>query len=150
MSGVLRRLRQGVWRQGIGAPLVASALAVLGMAGHAAEAGQPATPTSEQPDPQRLVGRWVRPDGGYILEVREVVKESSLKAAYLNPRPINVARAESTRKDGRLMVFVEFRDVNYPGSTYALLYDPASDRLKGTYFQAVAKQTYDVEFVRTR
>jgi hypothetical protein len=40
------------------------------------------------------------------------------------------------------------RDINYPGSTYNLLYDPTSDRLKGKYFQAVAGQTYEVEFVR--
>jgi hypothetical protein len=33
---------------------------------------------------------------------------------------------------------------------YNLQYDPASDRLKGTYFQAVEKQIYDIEFVRTK
>jgi hypothetical protein len=92
----------------------------------------------------------VRPDGGYVLEVREVGKDGSLKAGYFNPRPINVARAEFTRKDGTLMVVVELRDVNYPGSTYTLQYDPESDRLMGTYFQAVAKQTFRVEFARGR
>jgi len=39
---------------------------------------------------------------------------------------------------------------NYPGSTYTLQYDPASDRLKGTYFQAVQRQTFDIEFMRAR
>jgi len=33
-------------------------------------------------------------------------------------------------------------------SLYITSYDSASDRLKGTYFQAVEKQTYDIEFVR--
>jgi len=45
-------------------------------------------------------------------------------------------------------VFVELRDVNYPGSTYTLQYDAASDRMKGAYFQAVEKQTYKIEFTR--
>jgi hypothetical protein len=157
MSGVSKKLWNVEWRQGMRVLLVGAALVLFvagdlvpGIAGQEAEAGQPATPTSDQADPQRLVGRWVRPDGGYILELREVAKEGSLKAAYFNPRPINVARAEWSRKDGALTVFVELRDVNYPGSTYTLQYDPASDRLKGAYFQAVEKQTFAVEFARTR
>jgi len=60
---------------------------------------------------QRLAGRGVRTDGGYVLELR---------------------------------------DVNYPGSTYTLQYDASYDRLEGTYFQAVHRQTFDIEFVRTR
>jgi hypothetical protein len=129
----------GGWRQGMGALLVASVLAALGAAGHAAEAGQPATSALEQPDAQRLVGRWVRPAGGYVLDVREARKGGSLTAAYFNPRPINVAKAEWHQKDDTLTLFVELRDVNYPGSTYTLQYDPAPDRLKGTYYQAVEK-----------
>lgn len=128
--------------------VLASVLAGLVMAGLAAEAGQRATSSAEQPDPQRLVGRWVRPDGGYVLEIREVAKEGILKASYFNPRPINVAKAEWGWKDGVLVVSVELRDVNYPGSTYTLQYDPISDRLKGTYFQAVEKQTFAIEFAR--
>ena len=150
MIGVSRKLRRGVWRHATGALLLASTLAVLGLAGYAAEAGQPATSASEQPDTQRLIGRWARPDGGYVLEVREVRKDGSLKAAYFNPRPIIVAKAVWHQKDGTLTVFVELRDVNYPGSTYTLQYDPASDRLKGAYFQAVEKQTFAIEFVRNK
>jgi len=47
-------------------------------------------------------------------------------------------RAEAGRKDGRMNLFVELRDVNYPGSTCTLQYDPASDRLKGNSFRAGA------------
>ena len=101
-------------------------------------------------DEKRLIGRWVRLDGGYILELSGIGKDGSLKAAYFNPRPINVARAGFTRTDGKLTVFIELRDINYPGSTYNLQYDSASDRLKGTYFQAVEKQTFAIEFVRAR
>jgi hypothetical protein len=92
----------------------------------------------------------MRPDGGYILELKGLGKDGTLEAAYFNPRPINVARAALGRKDGKLTVFVELRDVNYPGSKYNLHYDPKSDRLIGTYFQAVEKQTYDIEFVRVK
>jgi len=31
-----------------------------------------------------------------------------------------------------------------------LQYDPKSDRLKGAYFQAVEKQTFNIEFVRVK
>lgn len=101
-------------------------------------------------DEQRLTGRWVRPDGGYILELKEIKKDGSLNAAYFNPRPINVARAELSRKDGRITIFIELRDVNYPGSKYNLQYDAKTDRLIGTYFQAVQGETYDIEFVRAK
>jgi hypothetical protein len=101
-------------------------------------------------DEQRLVGRWVRPDGGYTLKLKEVGKEGNVKAAYFNPRPINVAKAEFSRKEGKLTIFIELRDVNYPGSQYNLQYDAKTDRLIGTYFQAVEKQTYSIEFMRTK
>jgi hypothetical protein len=46
-------------------------------------------------------------------------------------------------------VFVELRDVNYPGSTYALTYDAERDQLKGIYYQAAMQQQFEVFFVRT-
>jgi hypothetical protein len=113
----------------------------------AAEAGQ----SQEQTDVRRLEGRWVRPDGGYILDLRNIQINGRVQAAYFNPRRINVARAELRfRNDGTIGLFIELRDVNYPGSTYNLNYDPKSDRFIGSYFQAVQKVTYDVEFVRSK
>jgi hypothetical protein len=47
-----------------------------------------------------------------------------------------------------LKLFFELRAGGYNGSTYTLNYDAAGDRLKGTYYQAVAKQTFEVFFVR--
>ena len=99
---------------------------------------------------ERLVGRWVRPDGGYVLDIRSAQADGRLDAAYLNPRSIKVSRAEWRREEGRLLVFVELRDVNYPGSTYNLRYVPDKDRLVGAYYQAVQKQTFDVEFARQK
>ncbi len=130
-------------------------LCVAAFAGHGADAAPAGKADTGKPSPaqidfQRLEGRWVRPDGGYVLELRNVKNDGSLTAAYYNPRPIRVFRAEASRKDGTLSVFVELRDVNYPGSTYTLQYDRATDRLKGKYFQAVEKQTFDIEFVRAK
>jgi len=102
------------------------------------------------PNSSKLSGRWLRPDGGYILELSDPAPEGLLKAAYFNPRPINVSRAEWKSQEGRLGVFVELRDTNYPGSTYTLDYDPAADRLKGIYFQAALQQQFEVEFERTQ
>ncbi len=113
-----------------------------------AGSGEAVKPSSGQSDLQRLEGRWVRPDGGYILELWHIRKDGDVSAAYYNPRPINVFSAKWSRIGGKINVFVELRDINYPGSKYNLQYDPGSDRLKGTYFQAVEKQTFDIEFVR--
>jgi hypothetical protein len=73
-----------------------------------------------------------------------------MSAAYFNPRPIKVYRAEAGRKDGTITLYVELRDINYPGSKYNLVYDAKTDRLRGTYFQAVERQTFQIEFVRTK
>ena len=41
-----------------------------------------------------------------------------------------------TPEGGALKLFIELRDVGYPGSTYTLTYLPAGDRLTGVYYQA--------------
>jgi len=84
------------------------------------------------------------------LELSDVMSEGKLKAAYFNPRPINVTKAEWRGVDDRIQVFVELWDVNYPGSTYTLIYDPEQDRLNGYYYQAVQKVTFDVVFIRKK
>jgi hypothetical protein len=98
---------------------------------------------------ERLVARWLRPDGGYILEIRSAAADGKLDAGYFNPNPIHVARAEWASKDGKLGMFVELRDVNYPGSTYDLIYDPQSDSLTGIYYQAALQQQFEVAFVKS-
>ncbi len=114
----------------------------------AAQPPAPATAPATAPAFDRLVGRWARTDGGYILEVRAIDAQGKADAAYLNPRPIHVEQALATRAGGTLTLFVELQDVNYPGSTYNLAFDPAGDLLEGTYFQAVEGQTYSVTFER--
>jgi hypothetical protein len=107
-----------------------------------------APPAAARPDMQRLVGSWVRPDGGYVLEVRSVAPDGTVDAAYFNPRPIHVSIASADWFDGSAHLFVEFDDVNYRGSTYQLDYLPDRDVLHGSYFQAEVEQTYEVTFVR--
>jgi hypothetical protein len=106
-------------------------------------------PTGEAPaDLRPLLGEWLRPDGGYVLAVRSIAEDGEATVDYLNPRPIHVQRARATAEDGSTELFVELRDQGYPGSTYTLTYDPAADQLKGVYFQAVQRASYDVAFVR--
>jgi hypothetical protein len=111
---------------------------------------QPAVEAISHLEFEKLKGKWLRPDGGYILEIRSATAEGNLEAGYFNPGPINVARAEWERKDGKLQVFVELRDVNYPGSTYTLKFSDAEDRMTGNYFQAAQRENFAVEFVRQK
>lgn len=67
--------------------------------------GQGAQKEKGPPDVRRLEGRWLRPDGGYILEVRAIKKDNSVEAAYFNPRPINVHEAHYQIKEGSDMMF---------------------------------------------
>jgi len=157
--------RAAKWRR---APWLAGALAVVVVIAvvvavsrspkpPASPTGDAAAPTGTTPlsapdqvGPDRLTGRWLRPDGGYVIEIRSAQTNGVLDAAYFNPRPINVSHAEWRREGGRLRVFIELRDTNYPGSTYDLAYLPEQDRLVGAYFQAAHRQTFDVEFVRRK
>ena len=101
-------------------------------------------------DAKVLEGRWIRTDGGYVLELKNIADDGTLTAAYFNPQPIRVFQDFWATDEGALAVFIELRDVNYPGSKYSLRYDPAADRLRGLYFQAIEQQLYEIEFVRNR
>jgi hypothetical protein len=97
-----------------------------------------------------LKGRWLRPDGGYVIDVRSVDGTGRMDASYFNPRSIHVAQARASQDGAATKVFIELRDVNYPGSTYNLVYDPQDDRLKGIYYQAMLQESYEVFFIRTK
>jgi hypothetical protein len=71
-----------------------------------------------------------------------------MEASYFNPRSIHVARAEASRQGASVKVAIELRDEGYPGSTYDLIYDENSGVLRGRYYQAALKETFDVVFVK--
>jgi hypothetical protein len=95
-----------------------------------------------------LRGAWVRPDGGYTIVIRNIGPNGQLEAMYFNPNPLPFAKAQAVREGAKLRALFELRAGGYDGSTYDLTYDPATDRLTGTYYQAVAKQSFDVFFAR--
>ena len=105
-------------------------------------------PTGTTDNFRKLVGRWVRPDGGYVIDIRRVDAAGKLQAAYFNPRPIHVSQAQVTQKEGEIQIFIELRDVGYPGASYALRYNAKHDVLTGLYHQPAVGQTFDVAFVR--
>jgi len=99
---------------------------------------------------KNLIGRWVRPDGGYVLHFKAVNDDGSIDAKYFNPNPINVSKAKVSNESDKINIFVELRDVGYPGSFYTLVYDPDRDRLVGVYHHLVHKQNYDIYFVKAQ
>lgn len=94
-----------------------------------------------------LKGTWVRPDGGYRIVIDGVGVEGKLDATYFNPTRLPFAKAQVSQDGATFRIVLELQAGGYAGSTYDLLYEPATDRLKGTYYQAVAKQKFDVFFV---
>ena len=97
---------------------------------------------------EALKGTWVRPDGGYTIAIANIGPNGELEATYFNPSRLPFAKAQASRDGATVQAFFELRAGGYDGSTYELTYDPASDRLKGIYYQAVVKQKFDVYFVR--
>ena len=99
---------------------------------------------------QRLLGSWQRTDAEYLINIRHVSADGRADAEYLNPRPINVSRANVVEAEDETGFFMELQDVGYPGSTYTLRYDGGGDTLAGIYFQAATQQSYEVIFARVR
>ncbi len=97
-----------------------------------------------------LKGRWRRPDGGYVIDIKDIDNRGKMVAAYFNPRPINVSQAEAAWDGTTIKVFIELRDVNYPGATYHLTYDPEKNQLLGVYFQPALQQSFQVFFIRMK
>jgi len=93
-----------------------------------------------------LTGSWVRDDGGYTIEIKDVMENGKLDVAYLNPNPIHVGQSGWQIKDDYLQIYVELQDKNYPGSLYQLTYDKKKKILYGTYYQAVDLVTFEVYF----
>lgn len=99
---------------------------------------------------QRMLGRWLRSDGTYVLELRGADRSGVVQAGYFNPKSIHVSRAIWMRGPEGLQVVVELNDVGYPGATYVLGLDSGGDRLVGRYHQPQMGQSFEVEFLRQK
>lgn len=112
-------------------------------------AGNQSASSPTQTGFQQLKGRWRRSDAAYVIDIKGVDGSGRIEASYFNPRSIHVARAEASQQGASLRVAIELRDEGYPGSTYDLTYDESSGVLRGKYYQAAIKETFDVVFVRS-
>jgi hypothetical protein len=99
---------------------------------------------------EKVKGRWLRPDGGYILEIKSVNAQGRMEAEYFNPNPISVTNAVARMEGDDIKILVELSGQNYPGSRYELTFITAAGLMAGTYYQAALKQTFDVVFERAR
>ena len=104
--------------------------------------------SADKPDFKVLIGDWVRPDGGYIVRVRDLNPDGSVDAEYLNPNKINITEANVSMWKGFIKLYIKLQDKGYPGSTYTLYYYVEKDALAGFYYQAKMKQTFEVVFIR--
>ncbi|MCL4176252.1 MAG: hypothetical protein KJ072_00675 [Verrucomicrobia bacterium] len=95
-----------------------------------------------------LLGRWLRTDGDYLLDIRAIDGTGKAQVDYFNPRPIHVARAEASREGESLKLVVVLEDVGYPGSYYTLAWSQPEKRLAGEYYQATLQETFEVIFTR--
>ncbi|MBW2612608.1 MAG: hypothetical protein JRD49_04560 [Deltaproteobacteria bacterium] len=95
-----------------------------------------------------LNGDWVRSDGGYSIQVRNVSQDGSVSVAYFNPNRIHVAEANVSLWKGMVKLFIKLQDKGYPGSSYTLYYFETKNALVGFYHQAEMGQTFEVVFIR--
>ena len=127
----------------------------LFLSANPALAQQPSATSRAAPLPvespfDKLLGRWVRLQGGYVITIRAVDSDGKLDASYANPRPLPFHVAVASKDGNALRLLFELRAGGYNGSTYTLSYDAANDRLIGVYDQVVVKQKFDVVFVRDK
>ena len=106
------------------------------------------TASTENPEFKTLAGKWIRPDGGYVIHVRDVQPDGAADAAYFNPNPIHVAEAKVSMQGGLMKLYIRLEGEGYPGSTYTLYYYAEKDALAGFYYQAAMDQTFEVVFIR--
>ena len=127
---------------------VALTLAFAGAALSQTPPSRPEGAASAKVSAEVLKGAWVRPDGGYRIAISGVGPDGKLDAMYFNPTRLPFAKAQVSQDGATFRVVLELQAGGYAGSIYDLRYEPATDRLKGSFYQAVAKQKFDVFFVR--
>ena len=63
---------------------------------------------------------------------------------------MDIGKAQASHEGDAIEVFLKLTAGGYGGSTYTLKYDPDGDVLRGVYYQANARQSYDIYFERRR
>ncbi len=140
----------GCSRDGEGRRASAPAAGAPAAAKAPAKSEVPAAETAAPAEVQRMLGRWLRSDGTYVLELRGADRSGIVQAAYFNPKSINVSRSIWLRGAEGTQVVVELNDTGYPGATYVLGLAADGDRLVGKYNQPQMGQSFDVEFIRQK
>jgi len=128
--------------------MIAVAL-TLTVAGSALSQTPPSRPAGAAPakvSAEVLKGTWLRPDGGYRIAINGVGPDGKLDATYFNPTRLPFAKAQVSQDGATFRVVLELQAGGYAGSTYDLLYEPATNRLKGTFYQAVSAANRTVRF----
>lgn len=98
---------------------------------------------------EKLTGKWLRSDGVYTLEIKSVNENGMLDVTYFNPNPVELGRTEWIIQKNVLHVLIELQGP-YGKSNYQLVYDEKKKTLYGTFYQAVAQETYKVDFNKVK
>lgn len=106
--------------------------------------------SEEIPNFKIIEGEWFRPDGGYVIHVRNINSDGSVDVGYFNPAKINVSESKVSEWKGLTKLFVKLQDSGYPGSSYTLFYYAEKDVLAGFYYQAEMEKTFEVFFLRKK
>ena len=106
--------------------------------------------TAQGPAPafDTLKADWVRPDGGYRISIAAVGADGRIEATYFNPEPSAVRQGAGDARRRDAPGVLRTAGGRLRGFDLRARLCPASDRLKGVYYQAVAKQKSDVYFMR--
>jgi hypothetical protein len=98
----------------------------------------------------KLRGSWQRTDADYVLSLQEITADGKITATYMNPKAIHVATSYLGQRDAKFPIYIELRDIGYPGSYYVLDYDAALDVLTGVYYHMGIHRLFEVSFVRVK
>ena len=102
------------------------------------------------PEFGKLIGRWVRTDGGYAIVIKSVDPGGKIDATYANPNRISVSKAEASVEGGRSGYSSSCAAPAIQGPPTRSHMSRQGDSLTGEYFQAAIRQKFDVVFLRAR
>ena len=141
-------MKKSVVTHSLGCLLALTSIGTVAAQGTVPAATGAAVPaTAQRSGLDVLKGAWVRRRRLHDRD-QEHRPERRARGDVLQSESLPFAKAQARREGAALRVFLELQAGGYAGSTYDLTYDPATDLLKGVYYQAVAKQKFEVYFAR--